>query len=129
MRIGVLDDDPALCHLLEIMLAMAGHTVFTATNPLAFLEQVQDEKIDEAECIIVDFHVPGKTGLDVISQARKTHPNLPAILMSGDQLPETIYHGLTPLVFCRKPFHIATILNAIDQAQAMKRALPLGERR
>lgn len=40
------------------------------------------------------FHFLERTGLDVISQVRETHPNLVAILMAGNRVPEAIYHDL-----------------------------------
>jgi DNA-binding NtrC family response regulator len=115
MTIGVLDDDPGLCYLLETILMMAGHKTFASTDPLAFVECAQGSPTDDLECMIVDFRLPGgRSGIDVIAQIRRTHPNLPALLISGDPLPETLLQQFPNAVFCRKPFHIATILAAVS---------------
>lgn len=112
MTIHVLDDDHALCHVLETLLALAGYEVSTHTDPLAFLEFTQRT---HPECVIVDFRLTGEqTGLDIIAQVRQTHPSLPAVLISGDPLPEMILQDFSNAVFCRKPFHIATILDAVS---------------
>lgn len=98
-----------------MLFALAGYDVFTHTDPLAFIEFTQRT---HPECIIVDFRLPGEqTGLDVIFQVRQVHPSLPAVLISGDPWPEMFPQASPNTVFCRKPFHIATILSAIDQAQ------------
>lgn len=38
MTIGVLDDNPVLCRVLETLLALAGHEASTHTDPIAFIE-------------------------------------------------------------------------------------------
>jgi CheY-like chemotaxis protein len=47
MTIGVLDDNAALCRVIETMLALAGHQVSAHTSPLTFTRFIQSINIDE----------------------------------------------------------------------------------
>ena len=114
MIIGVLDDDPAICHVLETVLAIAGHTVYASTDPLTFVTSAQSGNVDDYECIIVDLHLrEGTSGADVIRQMRGTYPTLPAILISGDPFSPTILKELSNVALCQKPFHLSTLLGLI----------------
>jgi DNA-binding NtrC family response regulator len=118
MIIGVLDDDTAICHVLEAVLAIAGHTVYASTDPLAFVASAQPGYVDNYECTIVDFHLQeGKSGADVIRQMRGAHPALPAILISGDPFSPTVLKELSNVALCQKPFHLSTLLELIRTMQ------------
>lgn len=118
MIIGVLDDDSRICHILETVLAMADHSVYAYTDPLAFLASVRPDVIDKYECIIVDFRLSeGKSGIEIIRQVRQTYPLLPAILISGDALSRAAIEELPNVVFCQKPFHLSTLLELIHMIQ------------
>lgn len=120
--IGVLDDNHALCHVIETTLALAGHEVSAYTDPLEFMMFIQHTDIDDIECIIVDFHLSGeKTGIDVLFQVREKHPHLPALVISGDSLPQTAWQGLSHVAFCKKPFHFSTLLTALSNLQDAKK--------
>lgn len=120
MTIGVLDDNPALCHVLETVLALAGYEVSAHTDPLTFINAIQHNNIDDLECIIVDYHLTGgKTGIDVISQARQTRPYLPALLISGDPLPQNALQDLSNIAFCRKPFSLTAFLAVMSRLERL----------
>jgi CheY-like chemotaxis protein len=113
VTIGVLDDNPAICQLFETLLIFAGHAVYATTNPVDFLVN-----IDYFECIVVDFQLPGRrSGLDVIRQARRDHPHLPAVLVSANLIPQTALQELRDIEILRKPFPTSMLLEAITVAQ------------
>ena len=61
MTRGVLDDNPAMCHLLETLFSFAGHTVHAFTDPADFVASLYPNKIDDLRCTVVDFQLPGNT--------------------------------------------------------------------
>lgn len=113
MTIGVLDDNPAICQLLETFLIFAGHAVYVTTSPADLAAQ-----INYIECIVVDFHLPDKrSGADVIRQVRKDHPRLPAVLVSASPIPHTALQELGDVEVLQKPFSSSMLLKAIALAQ------------
>lgn len=113
MTIGVLDDNPAICQLLETFLIFAGHAVYVTTCPADLTAQIND-----IECIVVDFHLPGKrSGADVIRQVRKDRPHLPAVLVSASSIPQTALQELRNVEVLQKPFSSSMLLQAIAIAQ------------
>lgn len=115
MTIGILEDNAALCRVMETTLTLAGYEVVTHSDPLEFSSFIQQCNIDELVCIIVDVHLVGeRTGIDVLRQVRKEYPYLPAIVISGEQLPQAALQDLSHVAFCQKPFHFSTLLATIE---------------
>lgn len=112
MRIGVLDDNSVICHLLKTSLSLAGHQVDASIDPASFLDHAAF-----FECMLVDFHLPGgRSGAEIIRQVRRRRPFLPAVLMSAGVIPETALHGLEPVALLRKPFSTSTLFTALTAA-------------
>ena len=42
------------------------------------------ESPDDYDAILVDYKMPGMTGLELLDEARKVRPNVPVIVMSGN---------------------------------------------
>ncbi len=74
----LVDDDPALLEVLEAYLVGEGHTVLTARNGLEALPLLL-----KADVAVLDWMLPGLSGLDVLGEARKTLPNLPILLLTA----------------------------------------------
>jgi DNA-binding response OmpR family regulator len=114
MTIGVLDDDPTICRFLATALELAGHKVYTYTDPQDFLS-VYPDRTDYFNCIIVDFRLPGtSSGAEIIRQVKIDRPSLPAILISADALPQTMLQGLSDTAIFQKPFQFSKLLGMID---------------
>jgi CheY-like chemotaxis protein len=113
MTIGVLDDNPAICQLLETFLIFAGHAVYVTSSPSDLAAN-----ISTIECIVVDFHLPGRrSGADVIRQVRRDYPHLPAVLVSASPIPSTALQELSDVEVLQKPFSSSLLLKAIALAQ------------
>jgi len=74
----LVDDDPALLEVLVAYLAGEGHSVLTAGNGLEALPLLA-----QADVAVLDWMLPGLSGLDVLELARKTLPNLPILLLTA----------------------------------------------
>ncbi len=79
-QILVIDDDPEILGLLSRLLGR--HFDLIAASSRADIVSLSD-RIDLA---LVDLHVAGESGFDVIEDLRKAHPALPAALLTGAAL-------------------------------------------
>ncbi len=112
-RIVVIDDDVQVCELLAKVLIRAGHSVLTASSGEAGLEHVTRGQVD---CLVVDKHLPGMHGAEVVAEARRRVPGLPVVLITAH--PEPFSLGAErPDVCLAKPFRdLAAIEEAVAQA-------------
>ncbi|HEV8321892.1 MAG TPA: sigma-54 dependent transcriptional regulator [Myxococcota bacterium] len=79
-RILVVDDEPAICHIVKEMLSPSGAAITTCPGPREALAALAAEPFD---LLIVDYHMPQMTGMEVIAEARRLYPELRVILMSA----------------------------------------------
>lgn len=82
MKILHVDDDSAFLDLAQAYLDRIRDqfTVITATSAATGLEWMAEEDID---CIVSDYQMPGKDGLEFLEAIRANHPQLPFILYTG----------------------------------------------
>ena len=74
----LVDDDPALLEVLSAYLVGEGHAVLTAGNGLEALALLA-----KADVAVLDWMLPGLTGLEVLGKARETLPSLPILLLTA----------------------------------------------
>lgn len=115
-RILVLDDDDLVSRVIERMLRRHGHEVVVADNPGHALRLTQDVDFDIA---IVDFHMPGTTGVEVLEKLRAIQPRTLRILITGElDLPMVkgaVNHGEVNKVL-KKPLDRNDLVRAIEDA-------------
>ncbi|GMR07907.1 MAG: two-component system response regulator NtrC [Gammaproteobacteria bacterium] len=78
--IWVIDDDRSIRWVLEKALANADMDVTCFEDATGVLEKAQAGVPD---AIITDIRMPGVDGLELLSQLRETHPELPVIIMTA----------------------------------------------
>ena len=76
--IAVVDDDSAVCDSIRALLEVHGAYVHTYEGGVAFLRA--SPKVD---CLILDYDMPGLSGLDVISELRTREWTTPIILTTA----------------------------------------------
>ena len=79
-RVLVVDDEAAIRTLLTVFLESRQFAVRTAPDGASALALLQTEP---AEVILVDWHMPGISGLDMAVEVRRTNPHIPIALMTG----------------------------------------------
>lgn len=90
MQILIADDHAANRMVLERLLQKAGHSVVSVSDGEDVLEAVE---ANDYEAIIVDLHMPGLSGLDLLRNLRTIQagaPRTPVIVLSADVTPEAI---------------------------------------
>jgi len=79
-RILIIDDEEIFRGLLRRMLKQAGYEVLEAPDGTVGVARYRENLPD---LVIVDLHMPGKMGIDVIMELRRDFPDVKIIAMSG----------------------------------------------
>jgi FixJ family two-component response regulator len=80
-RIYIVDDDQAVRQSLRALLELYDFKVEDFGSGEVFLNSYAD---DGQSCAVLDIHMPGLSGMDVLQHLRETdHSQLPVILMTG----------------------------------------------
>jgi CheY-like chemotaxis protein len=99
----LIDDNAVQAATRQMILRRAGHFVIAVLNPLRALEQFQSHEFPvDVRLVITDHLMPGMTGSEFVGELRKSHPNLPVLVISGLEEAEAEYEGLNVL-FRLKP--------------------------
>jgi CheY-like chemotaxis protein len=111
----VVDDEWAIAEVLESLLGDEGYRVIVANNGRQGLDRLAEWPPD---LIMLDFMMPIMDGPATLA-ALKSNPTtaeIPVIMMSS--LPEeTVAERCQGYAsFLRKPFRVASVLNAIEKA-------------
>ena len=81
--VAVVDDDPAVLDSLKFLLEVAGHKVATYASAAAFLA----ERAAKHPCLILDYHMPGMTGLELAARLHADGSAIPVLLITGSPSP------------------------------------------
>lgn len=74
----IVDDDPAILEILTAYLAAEGHSVMIEDDGLAALPLLA-----RADVAIIDWMLPGMSGMDLTTHAHREHPQLPVLLLTA----------------------------------------------
>ena len=81
-RILYVDDDPGTVRLVQRSLESRGFAVAHAATGDAAIEMLAQGGID---AIALDYHMPGRTGLDILKEIRSLADAPPVIIVTGSQ--------------------------------------------
>ncbi|MEA3544936.1 MAG: sigma-54 dependent transcriptional regulator [Thermodesulfobacteriota bacterium] len=79
-KILVVDDDRALCELLEEDLNRRGHRVWTALKVVDAREILHQQEID---IVLSDLNMPEISGIDFCAELHDNRPDLPVVIMTA----------------------------------------------
>ncbi len=78
--IFIVDDDPSVLKALSRLINSAGYTVETFSSAEAFLQR---KHYGGCGCLLVDLHMPGKTGIDLQTELNNRKYTMPIIFITG----------------------------------------------
>jgi FixJ family two-component response regulator len=84
LRIAVVDDEASVRKALKRLLQSVGHSVETYDTGGAFLQSLSQNTPD---CVILDLHLPGITGFDVLNSLNEGTWKLVVVVITGDDQP------------------------------------------
>lgn len=124
--IYIVDDDPAVRDALSVVFETEGFTVETFSDGDAF---VQSASKTQPACVLLDVHMPGRSGIEILKALNADDYPAPIFIISGQgDIPmavEAIRNGAFD--FIEKPFNADTVIERInDGINAMRQRSEAG---
>jgi len=114
-EIFVVDDDPAVRDMLSLVLSAGGYQVICFADGAALLAVARTRV---PSCILLDVHIPGKSGLDILKELHGEDYPAPIFMISGQgditMAVNAIKSGA--LDFIEKPFRGSEIVARLNEA-------------
>jgi FixJ family two-component response regulator len=116
-RVFVVDDDVAFCVALSRMIRTAGLRVETFGSAA---EVLSDDRLKDADCLVLDVHLPDLSGLELQAKLTLLGVDLPIVFITGrGDIPMSVRAMKAgALDFLTKPFDNQQLLDAIQQGIA-----------
>lgn len=112
----VVDDEDHIRQLAGVGLRRSGYEVLTASSGREAIAQFA-EHADQIDLLITDLAMPEMSGEELIVKLRRTHPDLPVLLMSGYSR-SAVSEGLIDLPtigFLQKPFLLSELAACVGR--------------
>jgi len=114
-EIFIVDDDPAVRDALSVVFTLEGFHVSGFAEGNSFLAAARART---PACIILDVHMPGRSGLDILKELNAQHYGAPIFIISGQgDIPmavDAVKNGA--LDFIEKPFDADTVVARVREA-------------
>ncbi|MCB1472674.1 MAG: response regulator transcription factor [Rhodobiaceae bacterium] len=119
--IHIVDDDPAVRDALGFVFSTEGYEVSGFENGDAFLAVAHDAP---PSCVILDIHMPGRSGMDILKALDAPHYPSPVFIISGrGDIPTAVSAiKLGAFDFIEKPFDADTVVERVTDALARRSA-------
>ncbi len=124
--IMVVEDDPEVRDLLDVLLNEEGHRSVTASDGITALE-VLTQKAIQPDLILTDYNLPnGMDGLEIAAKVReKLHRQIPAIILTGDISTSALRRiAGQDCVQLNKPVKTAEVMRAIQRLLPISQPVP-----
>ena len=111
----IIDDDPIIRQMVEMILNEEGYTAIKAVNGLKGLEMFEKEK---PPIVITDIKMPGVDGMQVLAEIKKTRPETEVIVITGHGEINLAIQALQMEAsdFIQKPFGFEALTVAVKRA-------------
>lgn len=115
--IFIVDDDPSVRDALTVVFDLEGFTARAFSNGDDFLEAIRSET---PGCVLLDVHMPGRSGLDVLKAMDVGNFPAPVFVISGQgDIPMAVGAiKLGAIDFIEKPFDAETVVGRVREAVA-----------
>jgi FixJ family two-component response regulator len=125
-EVFIVDDDPAVRTTLSTVFSRAGYTATGFADGAALVAAARN---GTPLCVILDVHIPGKSGLDILKQLNAQDYPVPIFMMSGQgdiaMAVDAIKHGA--LDFIEKPFRGSDVVARVAAAIEARAQLEASE--
>lgn len=124
----IVEDDPAIRQGLADALGGAGYGVMTCCDGRDGLDSAM--KVD-CDLVLLDLSLPGRDGLDILSEVRRSRPTLPFIILTARASIDDRVRGLRlgSDDYVTKPFSILELLARIEAVLRRSPERPLDLRK
>lgn len=124
MRVAALDDDPEELDLIKCTLQAIGHDCHVFAEGAALLRELQRETFD---LLVLDWHLPDTTGLDVVRWARgNLRERIPILFVTNRHEERDVVEGLSAGAddFMVKPVRVSELAARVRALLRRAYALP-----
>jgi FixJ family two-component response regulator len=113
--VAIVDDEEGIRKALGRLLRAAGLEAHGYANGQEFLTAAAERRPD---CVVLDLHMPGMSGLQVLRKLKAIGLLLPIVVITAHDEPETREQCLSTgaRAYLRKPLEDRLLLNAISAA-------------
>ena len=110
----VVDDEPVVRQIAEVILESAGFTVLTAVNGQQGVEMFRDHA-DEISVVILDVMMPVMGGEQAYDEMQAIDDSIPIIFVSGynDSKTANLFVGRESAGFIQKPFGLDSFIETL----------------
>jgi two-component system response regulator RegX3 len=111
-RILVVEDEPAISEAVAYALREAGYEVDAVGDGSDALEQARSRRYD---LMVLDLLLPGLPGIDVCTQLRAEHNDLPIVMLTALDSEHDRVEGLDTGAddYVTKPFSVAEVVSRV----------------
>jgi FixJ family two-component response regulator len=113
--VAIVDDEDSIRKALKRLLRAANLEAESFASGPAFFDSLAKRRPD---CVILDLHMPGMTGLHVLERLKQSGQQIPTIVITAYDEPETRASCLVTgaAAYLRKPLDSGLLLEAIATA-------------
>jgi two-component system nitrogen regulation response regulator NtrX len=130
----IVDDEESIRDSLAGLLADEGYATQCAADGEEGLKALRAGQVADPDLMLLDIAMPGRDGVDILEEVRRTRPDLPVVMMSGHATIETAVRAtqLGAYDFIEKPLTVEklllTIQHALDRSRLQRENLELRAR-
>jgi two-component system response regulator AtoC len=119
-RVLVVDDEPKMARVLEIMLLDMGHEVAVASDGQTALHLAQADPVD---LVITDLRMPEMDGVQLLSALRESGNEVPVIIMTAYGTVESAVAAMKQGAYdyILRPFDVEAVELVITRALSLQR--------
>ncbi|HMJ09838.1 MAG TPA: sigma-54 dependent transcriptional regulator, partial [Polyangiaceae bacterium] len=114
-KLLLIDDDVAVCDVMQATLSKRGYHVTTASSGADALLALERERFD---AVVSDLQMPGMSGLELCNRVHARWPNLPVVLVTAFGSMETAVAAIRAGAydFVAKPIQMPELLLTLERA-------------
>ncbi|MEM9089469.1 MAG: response regulator [Cyanobacteria bacterium P01_F01_bin.53] len=113
----VVDDEPAVCQVMQLSLETYGYEVLVAPDGVGAIALLAEHR-DRISCVVIDLMMPDMDGRTAIPLLKRLNPQVPIVVMTGamGNVSEAQIDPLSIQGTLAKPFTTRALLTLLQQA-------------
>jgi DNA-binding NtrC family response regulator len=121
-KLLIVDNDDGLIHFLSRLLVRQGYEVVACGDGTSALQRLADETFD---AILLDYKMPGLSGLETLVEIKRAHVKTPVIIMTAHGTTETAIEAMKngAYEYLLKPFDTDELRRVIADAAEVYRVM------
>jgi DNA-binding NtrC family response regulator len=114
-KVLIVDDDVSVANTIAQMLVPAGYDVHQCHESIQALAQLDQKTYG---CVLLDIRMPKLDGTELLPLVKKSHPDLPIIIVSAfvDETDSQYYSHMGAFGTLPKPFSPERLLDLVKEA-------------